>query len=134
MLGDIESVLLSEQQLDEKVTEIAAQISRDYQDKDPVFIGVLKGSFVFMADLMRKIHIYCNIDFMAVSSYGDQSTSTGAVKISKDLERDIEGRHVIVVEDILDSGLTLSYLLSYLQGRKPASIKPVSYTHLSARR
>ena len=123
MLEDMERVLLSEQQLEARVTELAAQISRDYREKDPVFVGILKGSFVFMADLMRKVLIPCNIDFMAVSSYGTQSVSTGAVRISKDLERDIAGRHVVIIEDILDSGFTLNCLVEELKGRQPASIR-----------
>ena len=102
--------------------ELGAQISADYTDKEPVFVGVLKGSFVFMADLMRFIDINCLIDFMAVSSYGRGTTTTGAVSITKDLGNDIQDRHVIIIEDILDSGVTLSYLKNYLSVRKPASV------------
>ncbi len=121
--NDLESILIPEQVLQAKVKELAGQLSRDYEGKDPFFIGVLKGCFVFMADIMRHIDFYCDIDFMAVSSYGDQTTSTGAVKITKDLNRDIEGRHVVVIEDILDSGRTLSYLKTYLKNRNPASVR-----------
>lgn len=121
--NDIESILVSEEELREKVRELAAQLARDYEGKNPFFIGVLKGCFVFMADIMRDIDFYCDIDFMAVSSYWSQTTSTGAVKITKDLNRDIEGRHVVIIEDILDSGRTLSYLKKYLMNRKPASIR-----------
>ncbi len=118
---DIESVLISEEELKNKVNAMGAAISRDFADKDPIFVGVLKGCFIFMADLMRSVNINCSMDFMAVSSYSG-TTTTGAVKINKDLSQDIEGRHVIIVEDILDSGVTLNYLRGYLMTRKPASI------------
>lgn len=108
MRDDMESVLLSEEQIAARIRELGAQLSRDYEGKDPVFVGVLKGCFVFMADLMRSVDIQCTMDFMAVSSYGSGTTTTGAVKINKDLSQDIAGRHVIIVEDILDSGVTLS--------------------------
>lgn len=130
---DIESVLLSEEQIQQKVAEVAGTIGRDYTDKDPIFVGILKGCFIFMADLMRYVDINCSMDFMAVSSYSGTS-STGAVKINKDLSQDIEGRHVIIVEDILDSGVTLSYLKNYLMGRNPASIKIVTLMDKPARR
>ena len=118
---DIERVLISAEELEAHVAEIGAQISRDFEGKDPIFIGVLKGCFIFMADLMRHVTIRCSMDFMAVSSYSG-TTSTGAVKINKDLSEDIEGRHIIIVEDILDSGVTLNYLKNFLMVRKPASI------------
>lgn len=130
---DIESVLLSEKQIQQKVAEVAGAIGRDYRDKDPIFVGILKGCFIFMADLMRYVDINCSMDFMAVSSYSGTS-STGAVKINKDLSQDIEGRHVIIVEDILDSGVTLSYLKNYLMGRNPASIRIVTLMDKPARR
>lgn len=123
MTNDIESILLSEQQLQSKVAELAQRITEDYRDKDPLFIGVLKGSFVFMADLIRHVSIPCEMDFMSLSSYGNKSETTGAVRIVQDLNRDIEGRHIIIIEDILDSGLTLNYLVGYLSGRNPASIR-----------
>lgn len=109
------------------------KISEDFRDKDPLFVGVLKGCFIFMADLMRYVDIRCSMDFMAVSSYSGTS-STGAVKINKDLSEDIEGRHVIIVEDILDSGVTLSYLKQYLMVRKPASISIATLMDKPARR
>ena len=121
MERDIKGVLISEEELREAVRKIGEQISRDFEGKDPIFVGVLKGCFIFMADLMRYVSINCSVDFMAVSSY-QGTTTTGAVKINKDLSEDIEGRHVIIVEDILDSGVTLSYLKKYLEVRKPASI------------
>ncbi len=134
MKNDIESVLFSEEQLQDCVKRIAGEITRDFAGKEPVFVGVLKGSFIFIADLMRHVELNCSVDFMAVSSYGNKSTSTGAVKINKDLSADVEGKHVIMVEDILDSGLTLSYLTKYLQQRKPASISLVTLLDKPARR
>lgn len=123
MEKDIESILFTQEQIAGKIKELAGAITEDYRGKNPLFVGVLKGSFVFMADLMREIPIPCEMDFMAVSSYGSKSETTGAVKILSDLTRDIENRHVIIVEDILDSGLTLSYLVNYLNVRKPASVR-----------
>lgn len=134
MRQDIERILFSEQQLSERIAELGAQLTEDYRGKDPIFVGVLKGCFVFMADLLRSTDIYCTMDFMAVSSYGDGTTTTGAVKINKDLSRDIAGRNVIIVEDILDSGVTLSYLKKYLSVRKPASIKIVTLLDKPSRR
>lgn len=120
---DIKCVLFSEEQLEQRVCELAAQIDRDYAGKEPLLVSVLRGSFVFMADLVRHITLPCTVDFMAVSSYGSGTTSSGQVKIIKDLSEQIEGKDVIVVEDILDSGNTLSYLLKLLEARHPASIR-----------
>ena len=120
---DIDHILFSEEQLKARVREIAGQIDRDFAGKEPMLISVLRGSFIFMADLMRSITLPCTVDFMAVSSYGAGTTSSGQVKITKDLSERIEGRDIIVVEDILDSGNTLSYLLQILQARHPASMK-----------
>ena len=120
---DIDHILFSEEQLKARVREIAGQIDRDFAGKEPRLISVLRGSFIFMADLMRSITLPCTVDFMAVSSYGAGTTSSGQVKITKDLSESIEGRDIIVVEDILDSGNTLSYLLQILQARHPASMK-----------
>jgi len=122
MREDIASILLSEEQIQNRVRELGEAVSRDYAGKEPIFVGVLKGCFVFMADLMRHVTVPCSMDFMAVSSYGNATTTTGAVKINKDLSQDIEGRDVVIVEDILDSGVTLGYLTKYLQNRRPASI------------
>lgn len=130
---DIERVLISAEELEAHVAEIGAQISRDFEGKDPIFIGVLKGCFIFMADLMRHVSIRCSMDFMAVSSYSG-TTSTGAVKINKDLSEDIEGRHIIIVEDILDSGVTLNYLKNFLMVRRPASISIATLMDKPARR
>ena len=121
MRNDIERVLISEEEIAAHVKRVGEEISKDFEGKNPLFVGVLKGCFVFMADLMRYVTIPCSVDFMAVSSYKGRS-STGVVEINKDLSQDIEGRHLILVEDILDSGLTLNYLQNYLFNRKPASI------------
>ena len=122
MRNDIESIFFTEEEIHEKVSALGAQISRDFEGKNPLFVGVLKGCFVFMSDLMRHVTIPCTMDFMAVSSYKGGTTTTGAVEIQKDLSQNIEGRHIIMVEDILDSGMTLSYLQNYLANRNPASI------------
>ena len=121
--NDIQEVLFSEEQLKNRVQEIARQITADYQGKEIMLISVLRGSFVFMADLCRAIDLPCTVDFMAVSSYGKGTKSSGQVQITKDLSEDISDRHIIVVEDILDSGNTLSYLLKILENRHPASIR-----------
>lgn len=133
MEKDIERVLISQIEIEKKVQEIGERISADYEGQEPVFVGVLKGCFIFMADLMRHVTINCSMDFMAVSSYQGTS-STGAVKINKDLNESIEGKHVILVEDILDSGVTLNYLKNYLSVRKPASIRVVTLMDKPARR
>lgn len=122
MVKDIERVLFSEEQIAEKIKEIGAQISKDYEDKNPLIISVLRGSFIFMADLCRAVTVPCEVDFMSASSYGAGSVSSGEVKIVKDLDTSVEGRHIIVVEDILDSGRTLSYLLKNLEARGAESI------------
>ena len=121
--NDIQEVLFSEEQLKNRVREIAQQITADYQGKEIMLISVLRGSFVFMADLCRAIDLPCTLDFMAVSSYGKGTKSSGQVQITKDQSEDISDRHIIVVEDILDSGNTLSYLLKILENRHPASIR-----------
>lgn len=131
---DIDRVFFSGEELQARVREIGAQIAKDYEGKDPLFVGVLKGSFVFMADLMRSVDLYCDIDFMAVSSYGSGTTTTGAVKINKDLTYSVEGRHIILIEDILDSGVTLSYLRKYIEARKPASVRICTLLDKPARR
>ncbi len=122
MNQDIKEILISQQQLEEKVAQLGAQISRDFADKNLLLVSVLKGSVVFMADLMRQITIPVRIDFMAVSSYGSGVKTSGVVRILKDLEIPLEGYDVLVVEDILDSGMTLSYLRGILKERGPKSI------------
>ena len=133
MRRDIERILISEEEIQKKVAEMGRKISDDFRGKDPLFVGVLKGCFIFMADLMRYVDIHCSMDFMAVSSYSGTS-STGAVKINKDLSEDIEGRHIIIVEDILDSGVTLNYLKNFLMVRRPASISIATLMDKPARR
>lgn len=124
MNQDIDHVLVSEEQLKAKVTELGAQISRDYEGKQLLLVSILKGSVVFMADLMRAITIPCSIDFMVVSSYGGaNTTSTGLVKIVKDLDQDLTGKDVLIVEDILDTGITLSHLVPMLKMRNPCSVR-----------
>lgn len=133
MTNDIERILISEEELKKSVADIGAVITKDFEGKEPVFVGVLKGCFIFMADLMRSIDLKCSMDFMSVSSYSG-TNSTGAVKINKDLSQDIEGKDVIIVEDILDSGVTLSYLKNYLLGRNPSSVSIVTLMDKPSRR
>lgn len=124
---DIESILLSEEEIKEIVARMGKEITRDYADKNPLVIAVLRGAVVFMADVMRAITCPMSVDFMAVSSYADGIKSSGVVRIVKDLDTKIEGRNVLIVEDILDSGLTLSYLMRMLQSRNPASIEIAAF-------
>ncbi|MBM6897241.1 hypoxanthine phosphoribosyltransferase [Pseudoflavonifractor capillosus] len=119
----VESILYSEEQLRQRVKELGAQITADYAGKEPVLASVLRGSYIFMADLTRAIDLPVTVDFMAVSSYGTGTKSSGQVEIKKDLSDSIEGRDLIIVEDILDSGNTLYYLMEILKARKPASIR-----------
>ena len=123
MNQDVKSVLLSEEELANIVKDLGRRISEDYKDKNLMMIGVLKGSFIFIADLMRAVDIPCRVDFMAVSSYGSGVRTTGEVRIVKDLDKTVSGYDLLVVEDILDSGMTLSYLLENLQSRKPDSVR-----------
>lgn len=134
MTNDIMKVLLTKEDIEARVIELGKEITEKFEGTEPLFIGVLKGSYVFMADLMRHVNLKCSMDFMAVSSYGSGTTSSGAVKINKDLNEDITDRHIIIVEDILDSGITLTYLCGYLQNRKPASITLVTLLDKPARR
>ena len=123
MGADLERVLLTEEQLHARLDELAAQIDADYADADLLLVGVLKGAVMVMADLARRLHIPVQMDWMAVSSYGSGTKSSGVVRILKDLDADLDGRHVLIVEDIVDSGLTLSWLLSNLRSRGPASVE-----------
>jgi hypoxanthine phosphoribosyltransferase len=119
----IGEILISEEDLQRRVCELAADISRDYEGKDLLLIGVLKGAVFFLSDLMRHLEVECEVDFMAVASYGSATKSSGVVRILKDLDAVIEGRDVLIVEDIVDSGLTLQYLLRNLAGRDPRSLE-----------
>lgn len=121
--GSIGRTLVSEEDLQARITEIAAEVSADYEGRELLVIGVLKGAIFFIADLVRRISVPCELDFMAVSSYGSATHSSGVVRILKDLDIPIAGRHVLLVEDVIDSGLTLSYLLKNLASRKPASLE-----------
>lgn len=123
MHDDIKEVLVSEEQLKAKIAELGAQISKDYEGKNLVLVSILKGSVVFMADLMRAVSIPCSIDFMVVSSYGSSTVTSGLVKIIKDLDDDLSGKDVLIVEDILDTGVTLSNLVPMLKLRNPSSVK-----------
>lgn len=123
MLKDIDRVLISEEELSKIVKELGTKITEDYKDKNLLLVSILKGSVIFMADLMREINIPCNIDFMAVSSYGSGTKSSGVVKIIKDLDSSIEGKDLLIVEDILDSGRTLNYIKEILLARNPKSIR-----------
>ena len=125
MDGDdaIGEILVPAEALQQRVRELASEVSRDYADKDLVLVGVLKGAVFFLSDLMRSLEIPCEVDFMAVASYGSATKSSGVVRILKDLDAVIEGRDVLIVEDIVDSGLTLQYLLRNLAGRNPRSLE-----------
>ncbi len=125
---DIESVVLSESDIKTIVGNLGAEISRDYAGLDPIIVCVLRGAFVYTADLLRAITCPCTVDFMVISSYGSDVKSSGHVRIRKDLDQDIRGRHVIIAEDILDTGLTLHRLKNLLQTREPASIKVAAFS------
>lgn len=118
-------VLIGTEEIAKRVNEIGAQISKDYEGKDLIVVGILKGAFVFMSDLIRVIEAPLEVDFMATSSYGQSTQTSGVVQLRKDLDTSIEDRDVLIVEDIIDSGLTLSYLSELLRSRKPASVKTV---------
>lgn len=134
MINDIQEILYSEEQIQEKVAELGAMISNDYEGRNPLVICVLKGAFVFMADIVKRITVPIEIDFMAVSSYGSGATSSGVVKIVKDLDISVEGRDVVIVEDIIDSGLTLSYVIDILERRNALSVAVVALFDKPARR
>ena len=127
-------VVVEADQLQQRVAELGAEISRDYEGRDLFMMGVLKGAVFFLADLMREVHVPCELDFMAVSSYGSLTDSSGVVRILKDLDSSIEGKDVLIVEDIVDSGLTLNYLLRNLRGRNPRSLEVCALLVKPARR
>lgn len=134
MHNDIQQVLYTEQQIQDKIRELGETLSRDYEGRTPLVICVLKGAFIFMADLVKRMSIPLELDFMAVSSYGQATKSSGVVKILKDLDIPVEGRDIIIVEDIIDSGLTLSYLIDVLERRNALSISVVALFDKPARR
>ena len=129
--ADIESVIITADQIRDKIAELAARIDADYADREVLLVGVLKGAAMFMSDLARALKRPSTMEFMAVSSYGSSHRTSGVVRILKDLDRDISGQHVLVVEDIIDSGLTLSWLLKNLQSRGPASMEIISRLRMS---
>ena len=134
MHDDVSEVLISHQQIRERTEELGRQITEDYRGKDPLLICILKGGLMFLADLMREVDLPLEIDFIAVSSYGDSTESSGVVRILMDLERNIQGRHVLIVEDIIDTGRTLSYIIENLRTRGPASVKVCTLLDKPARR
>ncbi len=132
--GLVYETLLDEDTIQARIAELAAEITRDYRDREPLVVCVLKGGFIFLADLVRHLDMPVNVDFMAISSYGAGTRSSGVVRILKDLETPIEGREVLVVEDIVDSGLTLHYLMRNLASRKPSSLEVCALLTKPARR
>lgn len=134
MEEDIKEIIVTEAEIQARIKELAAQLSDEYRDKFPLFVGILKGAVPFLADLTKRMDIYLEMDFMAVSSYGVATRSSGVVKINKDLDGILQGRHLVIVEDIIDTGLTLSYLVDILQRRNPKSIKVVTLLDKPARR
>jgi hypoxanthine phosphoribosyltransferase len=134
MMSDIKEVLITREEIQAKVQELAEAIARDYRDKDPVLVGVLNGAFVFLSDLVRHLDLPCTVDFVSWSSYGKDTSSSGVFRIMKDLETNVESKHVLVVEDIIDTGLTLHYLLDTIRARRPASVKVVALLDKPSRR
>lgn len=134
MKEDIKEILFSEEVLTKRIKELAGEISVDYKAKDLLIVGILKGSVIFAAELIKNISTPCEIDFMAVSSYGNSTETSGIVRILKDLDNSIEGKDVLIVEDIVDTGVTLAYLLKYLKARKAKSIEIVALLNKPARR
>lgn len=126
MKNDIKEVLITEEEIQRKISELAGELTTEYKDRFPLAVGVLKGAMPFMADLLRRIDTYLEMDFMDVSSYGSAKVSSGEVKILKDLDTSVEGRDILIIEDIIDSGLTLSYLVELFRYRKANSIKIVT--------
>ncbi len=134
MHPDVDSILISEEQIKKRIQELAVKLDKEYEGKRPLMVSILKGSVMFYADLLRAMSIPVEMDFMAISSYGSGAKSSGEVKLIKDLDRKIEGRDVVIVEDIIDSGYTLSYLKRMLYSRKPASVKICALLDKYARR
>ncbi|MFT8347710.1 hypoxanthine phosphoribosyltransferase [Clostridium saccharoperbutylacetonicum] len=134
MKQDIQEILFSEDVLNKRIKELASEISNNYEGKNLVVVGILKGSVLFAAELIKNISVLCEIDFMAVSSYGSSTETSGVVRILKDLDNSIEGKDILLVEDIVDTGITLSYLLKYLRARNANSIEIISLLNKPARR
>lgn len=134
MKNDIKEIIIQEEEVIAKIKELSKKISDDYKDKNLLVVGILKGSVIFASDLMKNIEIPCEVDFMAVSSYGNSSETSGVVRILKDLDHSIEGKDIIIVEDIIDSGVTLDYLTNYLKGRNVNSVKIAALLSKPSRR
>lgn len=134
MIKEVKKVLFSEEEISIRTRELARIIDEDYEGKDLLLVGVLKGSVVFISELMKRLHTPCEIDFMAVSTYGNSSKTSGVVKILKDLDRDIEGKDILIVEDIVDSGVTLKYLSNYFKSKRANSVEIVSLLNKTSRR
>lgn len=132
--NEISEILITEEEIKNKITELGKKISKDYKGKNLILVGILRGAVIFMADLARKISIPMVFDFIAISSYGAETKSSGVVRILKDLDANIKGKDVLIVEDIVDTGLTLDYLLRMLKSRKPSSIKVCTFLTKTARR
>lgn len=124
--GDVFRVYITKEKIEARVKAIGEEIDRDYANKKPIFIGILNGSFIFLADLMRNVTIPCEVDFYKLSSYGDEKVSSGKITKLKELDAEIEGRHVIIVEDIVDTGLSMNYIMQQVKSKNPASVKIVT--------
>ncbi len=127
--GSLFRLFITKEQIDKRVAALAEQVNSDYKDKKPIFIGVLNGAFIFLADLMRHVSIPCEVDFIKLSSYGDDKVSTGHVTELKELDADVEGRHVILIEDIIDTGLSMKYMVDRIQEKNPASVSVLTLLH-----
>lgn len=123
MINDMESIMLTEEQIQDRIKELAVQLKADYADKNPIFVGVLKGVVMFFADMVRKLDFHCQIDFMWISSYGSGTESTGRMDVKKDVSADLKGRHVVILEDIFDTGNSLDFTYKHLLSKEPASLK-----------
>ena len=123
MINDMESIMLTEEQIQDRIKELAVQLKADYADKNPIFVGVLKGVVMFFADMVRKLDFHCQIDFMWISSYGSGTESTGRMDVKKDVSADLKGRHVVILEDIFDTGNSLDFTYKHLLSKEPASVK-----------
>lgn len=134
MREDIKEVLLDEEKINEKVKELGRKISEDYKGKDLLLVGILKGSVVFMGNLLKYIDVPCSIDFMSVSSYGNNTSTSGVVKVRKDLDTDVKGKDILIVEDIIDSGITLKYLMGHIKERRPNSVEIITMLNKPERR
>ncbi|MDI6401663.1 hypoxanthine phosphoribosyltransferase [Balneolaceae bacterium ANBcel3] len=127
--GSTFRLFISREQLESRIAALADEINRDFAEKKPIFIGILNGAFIFLADLMRHVSIPCEVDFFKLSSYGDEKVSSGRVTELKDLDADIQGRHVVLIEDIVDTGLSMKYMINRLNEKKPASVSVVTLLH-----